>query len=136
MVHSLAAVQPYGPTAYVIRKLITWFALRAQPYELAHKPSCPCVCHMGHYVALHMYVYAHRVFNFVKPPLKCARTTPAARITFGYAHSTWIRTGGLDRRSSAGVCVRIMRRDLRTMWAPHTQGCVCMRSKIFARVRT
>ena len=31
-----------------------------------------------------------------KPPLKCAQVTHAARITYGYAHSTWIRSPALN----------------------------------------
>ena len=48
-----------------------------------------------------------------KPPLKGAHTWHVARIPFGYAHLTRIRTGALDLRSSAPICARIMRSGVR-----------------------
>ena len=53
-------------------------------------------CLMCMYVRGHFHAYVCRVFNFVKPPLKCVCAPHAARITYGYAHSTrdtYRRTG-------------------------------------------
>ena len=78
---------------------ITWFALRAQPY--------------GH---LYTALYGPHITSCVssrvcmpggllrKPPLKCVRRYPRGSHNRRLCSLTWIRTGALDLRSSAGIC--------------------------------
>ena len=63
----------YGPSHASLRSSIWALLMQCVPVDMSH--VTPHVgTYMGHYVALHIPIRTCRVFNFVKPPLKCALT--------------------------------------------------------------